>query len=412
MKVLLIEPFYRNKYPPLGLMKISAYHKSLGHEVTFIKEKLQDYLKKEKTKACLLKIRQQLFKLEDRNGLEDSIIEFMKKPSKIGLDKVLSLVPKDSVFTTENILQYYRRDYYYEKLWDRVYITSLFTFNFIETLDAVELAKKLVKKNGTIYLGGISVSLNPEIYAERTGLEIGKNIITGLLDKPGIFDENDIIVDRLVPDYSILETIEYKYPQFTGYLTYATRGCTRCCDFCAVPKLEPVYKNYISVTSQIETIREKYGEQKDLILLDNNVLASNRFKEIIKDIKSLGFHRNAMYFEQNKLKFYYQYILAEKNTQNKDIFSEKLIKYLYWVANRRIKRKSENERFTQLLNEIHMGPKYQLSLEVLDHHYQEIYNLINNHLLKIGKHRYVDFNQGIDCRYITDEIMQLLSEIA
>jgi hypothetical protein len=36
-RVLLIEPAYKTKYPPLGLMKISTFHKKRGDEVAFYK---------------------------------------------------------------------------------------------------------------------------------------------------------------------------------------------------------------------------------------------------------------------------------------------------------------------------------------------------------------------------------------
>jgi hypothetical protein len=40
--ILLIEPSYSNKYPPLGLMKISTFHKNMGDNVVFAKGELSE----------------------------------------------------------------------------------------------------------------------------------------------------------------------------------------------------------------------------------------------------------------------------------------------------------------------------------------------------------------------------------
>jgi hypothetical protein len=51
---------------------------------------------------------------------------------------------------------------------------------------------------------------------------------------------------------------------------------------------------------QIRELEDIYGSKKDLTLLDNNVLASNRFEKIINDILELGFERGAKF--NNKLR--------------------------------------------------------------------------------------------------------------
>lgn len=53
LKVLLIEPNYSNKYPPIGLMKISTYHKMLGHEVVFYKGELKQFVIENIADKCI-----------------------------------------------------------------------------------------------------------------------------------------------------------------------------------------------------------------------------------------------------------------------------------------------------------------------------------------------------------------------
>ena len=36
-KVLLVEPNYKNKYPPMGLMKLATYYRMVGDDVRFYK---------------------------------------------------------------------------------------------------------------------------------------------------------------------------------------------------------------------------------------------------------------------------------------------------------------------------------------------------------------------------------------
>ncbi len=234
--ILLIEPSYNNKYPPLGLMKIAQYHgpRGKGDHVRFIKG--EDY----------------------------------------------------SVLDTA---------------WDRVYVTTLFSFEYKRISRSIDFAIQVV--NGAadrVFVGGIAASLMHGRFLQEPRWR-GVRFIRGLLDKsPAESLQLDDFVGELysddrsckpiedhIPDYSILSQIDYRYPVHDAYFTYASRGCIRKCSFCGVPKLEGEQRDTESFSAVVRGIEDLYGPKKDLILMDNNVVASPRFKEIIAEIRDLGF---------------------------------------------------------------------------------------------------------------------------
>src|SRR6266545_6793166 len=91
--ILLIEPSYRNKYPPLGLMKIAQYHGPRGRrdDVRFIK------------------------------GEDFSVVD---------------------------------------RAWDRVYVTTLFSFEYKRIAKSIDFALGVVNgSSDRVFVGGIAASL-------------------------------------------------------------------------------------------------------------------------------------------------------------------------------------------------------------------------------------------------------------
>lgn len=223
--ILLIEPNYKNKYPPLGLMKIAYFHRNVMHDyVRFTKGEL---------------------------------------PTALASTK-----------------------------WDRVYVTTLFTFEWDNTIKAINYAKTLVDSIDKIFVGGIAATLMPDQIYEETGIYP----VQGLLNEPGKLGlPSDECIDQIVPDYSILDHVDYVYPYHDAYFLSATKGCGMKCGFCAVQKLEPTYIPYMDIKTKIAAIDQKYGKKKDLLLMDNNVLISREFDQIIQDIIDVGFGKGATY---------------------------------------------------------------------------------------------------------------------
>ncbi|HEY4940646.1 MAG TPA: hypothetical protein VII56_04410 [Rhizomicrobium sp.] len=235
-KILLVEPSYKNKYPPLGLMKLAQYHGARGQ---------RDFVK------------------------------FAK-----GIDDRLSL---------EN--------------WDRIYITTLFSFEYQKIAETIDAAIDLVHgQTQRVFVGGIAASLMHERFLSESRWR-GVRFIKGLLDQSpaialqlseedGDFYAGDLSgtpIEDLIPDYSILDHVEYTYPVRDAYFAYASRGCIRKCHFCGVPKLEGAQRDATPLTEFVRQIDQVYGPRRDMILMDNNVVASTRFKEIIAEIRDLGF---------------------------------------------------------------------------------------------------------------------------
>ena len=235
-RILLIEPGYRNKYPPLGLMKIAQYHGQRGKKdrVRFIK------------------------------GIDRSVLS---------------------------------------EAWDRIYVTTLFSFEYRKTGQAINFALEVANGQADkVFVGGIAASLMHDRFLSEPRWQ-GIRFIKGLLSgSPAVslqlddFSEelysDDIYgkaIEDLVPDYGIIDQVEYKYAVHDAYFAYTTRGCIRKCHFCGVPQLEGMQRDTESLTSVVRAIEDFYGPKKDLILMDNNVVASPKFKEIITEIRDLGF---------------------------------------------------------------------------------------------------------------------------
>ena len=226
----------------------------------FFKGNLNDLIVEEKVKSCIVILKKINNRYNWKFKSEDLKIYFKSKRIKY-LDKILLQIDSNDYELIESTLRFYAYKFIPEK-YDRIYVTTLFTFYWKITIKTIQLSKKLVKKDGNIFIGGVMASL----LTDEIELETGIRPISGLLNKPEVLDKgNNLIIDELILDYSILDEIEYEYPTGSAYFTFMTKGCTRKCKFCSVPILEPVYNEKVYVTDNFEQIVRIYGKQKKSI---------------------------------------------------------------------------------------------------------------------------------------------------
>ncbi len=395
-KILLIEPNYRNKYPPMGLMKLATYYRKRGDDVRFFKGDLKVF-------AAQLLCEEFLAEVNDpKLGKQvPRLIEHIKTGKFAPLDAI----PNFRSSKQDLLLKKYRlrfRDNQFPQF-DIVGVTTLFTFYWRETVNTINYAKKFCSKAGRMIVGGIAASILHEKILQETGIDP----IRGLLNKPGILDaDSKDIIDELPLDYSILEEIDYQYPVRNAYLAYMTHGCPRSCPFCAVPKLEPKFIDYIGIKDQIHQTNERFGPQKDLLLMDNNVFASKHFDKIVDEIKECGFEHGATYIPES------EYDIAMKNLHdryNVRAYTKKMIK-LYDRISDKLSEKEQADFYLKReeRNLLYSEVATPEAIIAFDNIARPLYQ---KYFKRLKCMRIVDFNQGVDARLVTDMKMRKLAEI-
>lgn len=82
-------------------------------------------------------------------------------------------------------------------------------------------------------------------------------------------------IEHIYPDYGLYGITNTAY----GFLT---RGCPRNCDFCIVGKKEGL------CSRKVADLREFWKDQKEIKLLDPNILAAREHKKLLEQLASSG----------------------------------------------------------------------------------------------------------------------------
>ncbi|MCD8296383.1 MAG: hypothetical protein LUC88_02305 [Prevotella sp.] len=408
-KVLLIEPNYSNKYPPIGLMKMATYFRNRGDEIVFYKGDLKNFVIERITKQCISKCMDIASDIE-WDSYYSAIYSFIRTRKNAFL-KLIDFSSSQYDLLLNGIIQdaknyYWKEEWKKHPEWDFVGVTTLFTFYWDITIKTINFAKLLVKPDGRLMIGGILASIQPLEIEKATGIKP----YVGVLNTPGEIDSDDSqIIDELPLDYSILDEIDYEYPLSNAYYGYTSRGCIRHCPFCAVSIIEPDFKPYIPLQKRIEIIKENYGEQKDLLLMDNNILASPNFKQIVDEIISCGFEKGGKYIQPNFFDKAFENLAKGINDRAYRKRCYKEIIKLY----ERLKGKSEDAYIVY-----HAMDNYKIknietvAKEDLLKIYPILKPIFEKHFHPTPRQRYVDFNQGVDARLFNEYNVKLLASIA
>jgi hypothetical protein len=279
----------------------------------------------------------------------------------------------DEVVLKELKIPYYPEQktynsYYSTEGFDKVYISIVFD----TTLNKI--------KKGTSIIGGTGYSLSIELPLE---------------------------IEDMEPDYSI-------YPYNNISYGFITRGCIRKCPFCKVPEKEGT----IHIVSSVD----KIVRHKITKFLDNNILAYNRHKEVLKELvdKNIKCQFNQgldirLIDEENsillsKLNYYKEYIFAFDDIKYENIIREKL-KLMLWRKPWQLKffvyvditmTKEETEERINFLKDNQCLPYIMRNISCWSSPYRKWYNDIAAWCNQPGLFKTLDFDEFCKRRYKDD----------
>ncbi len=170
--VLLIEPNYKNKYPPIGLMKLATYYRRCGDNVVFFKGDLKEFVIGEITKECISKF----CNIEPETNWSKNYSDIFRYIKTRKLEIATKIVEKSAY--KETLLGWliqYKDDYHKQRYvdypkWDIVGVTTLFTFYWDITIKTIEFAKLLVKDQKDLMVGGVMATILADEIEEETGI--------------------------------------------------------------------------------------------------------------------------------------------------------------------------------------------------------------------------------------------------
>lgn len=221
MNILLVEPDYRSKFPPLGLLRIASFHRDRGDCVSFVRGK----------------------------SLSHRLLH-----------------------------------------WDRIYVSSLFTYELPKTVECIRFYLPCVHEpSDDIVVGGIGATLLPSYISSQ----VVCRVVEGSLDRPNMLGLDEPPIAGYIPDYELLNNIDYEYLPRDAFFIRISKGCIRKCKFCAVPILEPRFGYLQGISEQLPLLRNRFGDRTNLVVLDNNVLALPTFPQVIDELVHEGYHRGA-----------------------------------------------------------------------------------------------------------------------